>query len=476
MCFPPSSSLCQPPREKQKNPQLLSMDALKQHGTAVAISAGVIAFAVVLALLIWALISINKTQTEVKGMADGKDRTRSLAEAEAARLRQGSVAPPVRPFVQTGVQPSVGTGAQAQNISTIGGAGRSMRAAVISTPGGPGVGGHPGAPYSSATATGTFGIPFPSAASRQSGAKPAMRNSIWADALPTEEDAAYKGARARQSAPGFGSIGAVTSTPELFNRTPDELDAKDIDVKDAFPAASDDAPKNGHEAVAAMYNWENFRAAVDRDSGSGYLAPIFERQGWSKMGARDPRIWGEQMEALRDQFPKNMDLKELMDSQMVPVPDQFYDVLYQAAETRGEPTMEGCDGIGAAASGRVFEKLQREWEETKSGRMTSTGPRRGTGAAEAAGIIKEAVQSIPLPPSQGTASLAQAAAAEKVMDEIANARELAAKDGLALPELSASQLRAAAAWAAKPGPGRKAALQLAQRSRTPLPPAPFPAA
>jgi hypothetical protein len=348
-------------------------------------------------------------------------------------------------------------------------------------PGGPGVGGHPGAPGLSATATRTFGIPFPTAAAKTpAGAKPAYRDSIWADPLPTESDAGYKGARARQSAPGLGGNWQLTDTPELFQRTPDELDAKDIDIKDAFPAPAGegDAPKNGHEAVAAMYSYDNFRAAVDRDSGSGYLAPVYDRNGWSKMGARDPRIWSQQMEALRDAYPKDMDLDELMGSQMVPVPDQFYDFMSQAAEVRGEPTGEDSyEGIGAAASGRLYEKLRREWEDKKAGRVGAGGPRKGTGAAEAATIIRDATQGIPMPPPGAAAPpSAAAAAAAKTMAEIAGAIELGKRDGLALPELSAAQLRSMAAWAARPGPARKAAVELSREAAVPLPPAPFAAA
>jgi hypothetical protein len=473
------------PQSKNKRPfthTSYNMDATKTNTTAIAVSAGVVAFVVVVGLLVWLLVSMNRTEAKVTG----KNQVQLLAEAAKAKAATGvkpaptpapARVPQPQPHKSAPTQPNAT--AQAHNVAAIGGGGRSMRAAVLgSSVGGPGVGGHPGAPYRSATASHTFGIPFPSgASSAPPGAKPAYRDSIWADPLPQDADDAYKGARARQSAAGMGGNWQLTATPELFNRTPDELDAKDIDIKDAFPGQSDEAPKNGHEAVAAMYSWDNFRAAVDRDSGAGYLAPVYDRQGWSKMGARDPRIWSEQIEALRDEFPKNMDLKELMDSQMVPVPDQFYDLMSSAAAARGEPAdYEDSHGIGARASGRLYEKLQQEWEEQKSGRVGANGPRKGTGAAEAAMIVKDAVQSIPMPPSSAAPSSAQASVATKIMAEIVAAHELAQRDGLALPELSAAQLRAAAAWASRPGPGRKAALELASRTRTPLPPAPFAAA
>lgn len=403
-------------------------------GKMIAMAAGIAGFVAILILLIVTLVMVNRTQSEVDTLTKqnkvGASQVRALHTAVAAAQRPMPVPVPVaaRPAA---VKP--------------------VRAAVMgSMPGG-----HAGAPYAYATASRTSGVPFPTAGAKAPAGKPAYKDSIWADPLPADSDASYKGARARQAAPGLGGGYAVTGTKELFNRTPDELDARDIDIKDAFPAPSDDAPKNGHEAIAAMYSHDAFRAAMDRNSFAGYLAPTYDRQGWSKLGTRDPCLWAEQMEALRDEFPKNMSLEELMDSQMVPVPDQFYDFFYNAAETRGvDGVQKDCDGMGGYASGRLYEALAAEAYEGKT-------PKR-VGAGEAAQLIRDATQAIP----RGNAP-----AALKAIEEIAAARVQADQDGLTLPELSHQQASALATWAASPTPVRAAAMQLARATHTSLPPA-----
>lgn len=411
------------------------MDAVRSvSGKTWAIGAGVVGFVVVLALLIALLVSVNRTHEEVDDIAKKQG---IVARTAASQVR-----------------------ALGQAVSAVGAGKQPVRAAVLgSMPGGIPSGGQAGAPYRTAVVGGRYGIPFPTEAAVQPAPKHPAKDSIWADPLPVDNAATYKGALARQSASDLGGNYAMTSNKELFHRKPDELDARDIDVaRDAFPAPDDAPPKNGNEAIAAMYSFENFRAAMDRNGPAGYLAPTFERQGWSKLGARDPCLWKEQMAALRDEFPKNMSLAELEDSMMVPIPDQFYDFFYSAAEARGIPGMQyGCDGMGAPAAGRLYEALRDEWTEGKR-----AGPK--VGSVEGAAIMRDSVQSIPLDNAQ---------AALRAIGEIAAAREQAAKDRVLVPEPTPAQLQALANWSAAPGPVRGAADKLARQLRMPLPPADY---
>lgn len=409
---------------------------------------GVAGFVVMLVLVIVTLVTLGRTKHELDEVATKQGVAIRTAQAQvrnmSAALATARAAPSPAPMRAAAPPPPPA-------------AKGAMRAAVLGSLPGLGDGAQSGAPYKSATLTHTHGIPFPTAAAKGSRALPSARNSIWADDLPKDVDAAYKGARARQSADQMGGGFALTGNKELFNRTPDELDAKDIDVaKDAFPAPDEDAPKNGHEAVAAMYSFDHFRAAMDRNSFNGYLAPIYEQQGWSKLGARDPCLWQEHMAALRDEFPKNMSVDELVNSQMVPVSEQFYDFMTQAAEERGVDNMHsGCDGMGARAAGDLYEALEREAREGKTTRRIASG--------EAAQILREAMQSIPS---------GNEAAAVRAMQEIAAARSQAAEDGMRLPEPDHSQLQALADWIAAPSAtaAKTAAKALAKAMRLPLPP------
>jgi len=99
-------------------------------------------------------------------------------------------------------------------------------------------------------------------------------NTIWDDDLPGDSE----GPQALTSiGKPLSTRGALVhySGPNLFNQAPDALDAKDIDVaKNAFPKEDLSKPKDGHEAVAQVYNFRNFRSAQDLNSATGYLQPI----------------------------------------------------------------------------------------------------------------------------------------------------------------------------------------------------------
>lgn len=296
--------------------------------------------------------------------------------------------------------------------------------------------------------------------------KTAVRESIWSgDIAPevsnckaaSETRAPRIGVNARIGS-GVGATTTPTCNKELFNRTPDELDANDIDPRDAFPLPAEEAPKNGHEAIAQMYSYDNFRASLDRSAPQGYLAPTYERQGFSKLGERNMCLWKEQMKALRDQYPKNMDVHELMESMMVPVPEQFYDFLYAAAEERGIDGIQyGDEGMGARAAGSLYTHLDFEAK-------TGAAPRKGSNL-EGAHLVREAMQFI---------SLTSRDEAIKAMQEITEARTEARAMGLALPPPEMKQLVAVATWAVKNDP-KVAPVVAALRKvlGVPLPPASY---
>jgi hypothetical protein len=382
------------------------MNALKANGNTVAIVAGILGGVAILTVAIVALVLSNRSKSDAPAPAPAPAPSPAPASfapvSSPARVHFAPTGEPLR-----APKPAV-------------------RAAVLgSMPQG-----YAGAPYKSATATRTTGPSFPQ-----------RRHS-------------EQGAQARQSASGLGGSYALTGNKALFNRTPDELDAHDIDVADAFPVHSDEPPKNGHEAIAAMYSYHNFRAALDKDN-FGYLAPVFDRQGWSKLGDRNPCLWNETMQAVRDSFPKDMTLEQLFDGQMVPISDQFFDFMYEAAEKRDVRDIQtGYGGMGGRAAGSLYEKLDREWREGKPAHRHQRG--------DQAQIIRDAIQEIPTNNTQ---------AAKTAIREIMTARQMAREDGINLPELSSSQLSALAIVNANNEAVHPDVLALCNQERLPLPPA-----
>ena len=114
--------------------------------------------------------------------------------------------------------------------------------------------------------------------------------------------------------------------------------------------------------------------------------------------------------------------------------------------------------MGGAAAGELWRELKKEWEEG--------APLRKPGGSDAAQLMREATQVIP-----GTS--AQPAVASKVIDEIIAVRQLAWRDGVALPELSAAQMQTLANWAATKTAAADKARALARLAREPLPPAAY---
>lgn len=289
-------------------------------------------------------------------------------------------------------------------------------------------------------------------------------NTVWDDDLPVTTEGPS----------ALSSIGKPLSTrgalvhhsgTDLFMRRPDALDAKDMDVaKDAFPKEDLSRPKDGHEAIAQLYNFRNFRAAHDLNSATGYLQPIYQRQGWKKLGDRNDMVaWQQSMDILKKEIAKSGDIDRLINDIFVPIPDQYLDFLYEAAAEKNISGNLGPElGIGGRAAAMLHEKTEREL------RGTATPKGRKVSQAEHAALIKEATQRIPKSLDAGL----------NAMRGILRAHAMAKELGVDVPELDSEQLRTISEFKySGAGASHKALTdvieQLQMISSEPLPPAPF---
>jgi hypothetical protein len=290
-------------------------------------------------------------------------------------------------------------------------------------------------------------------------------NTVWDDDLPTGSE----GPSALTSVgKPLGTRGALVhhSGPNLFMKAPDALDKKDMDVAhDAFPKEDLSRPKDGHEAVAQLYNFRNFRAANDLNSATGYLQPIYQRQGWKKLGARNDMVaWQQTMDILKKEIAKSGDVERLINDIFVPIPDQYMDFLYEAAAERNISGNLGPElGIGGRAAAKLHEREEREL------RGSARPMARKVSQSEHAALIKEATQRIPM---------GSAEAGMRAMEGILRAHAMAKDLGVDVPELDSEQLRVIADYKyGGPAAANKKLAEVIEAlqmiSSEPLPPASF---
>jgi hypothetical protein len=289
-------------------------------------------------------------------------------------------------------------------------------------------------------------------------------NTIWDDDLPGDSE----GPQALTSVgKPLSTRGALVhySGPNLFNQAPDALDAKDIDVaKNAFPKEDLSKPKDGHEAVAQLYNFRNFRSAHDLNSATGYLQPIYQRQGWKKLGNRNDMVgWQQTMNVLKKEIAKSGDVDRLINDIFVPIPDQYLDFLYEAAAEQNISGNLGPElGISGRAAAKLHEKVEREL------RGSARPMARKVSQAEHAALIKDATQRIPKMAESGL----------RAMQGILKAHIMATDLGVDVPELDADQLRTISEFKYGGAAASNKAIanvieQLQMISSEPLPPASF---
>ncbi len=256
--------------------------------------------------------------------------------------------------------------------------------------------------------------------------------TIWA--TPLEEHETGRGiARAstgtwQKGARVNGVMGGKKQDPHLFNYTDamDPLSAADAKVEDLFPMHDHAKAKDSNDAIGQLYTWDNFRAAQDRNSRQGFLRPQLDRTGWSKLGARnDYGGWLQTTRWLRDQLGSKENIKKFQEDLMVPVPEQFMDLSYNASYERGIVPRDSYEGIGGVAVRQLADDLQRE----KDGMPTADRHARGE-------VAREVHQNIPTQ---------DARAAVKVMRDIRQAMEKGNQMGY--PQLlSSDQLQTVSDW------------------------------
>lgn len=262
--------------------------------------------------------------------------------------------------------------------------------------------------------------------------------------------------------------GAALDSSALFDRKADALDKKDAKIEDMFPLMDpSDKPKNGHEEVAAMYNFANFRAAHDRNSVAGWLRPVEQRQGWRRLGVRaDMKTWRETMESLRQQMEGSDVAERFADDIFTPAEGGFLlDFLNDTARSKGLDVDYLGDelGMGSRGSAQLHSAAKHDAAAARhrhSGghgydgydrdgsliRLSSSGTTsRGRGGSRARGdmtrlsgheqatLIRDSQSVIPSPEASPSGALA-------AIKEISKARQLADADGMTLPPPTADQM------------------------------------
>lgn len=150
---------------------------------------------------------------------------------------------------------------------------------------------------------------------------------------------------------------------KLFDYTDDmdPLAAADATVDDLFPKHDHSKAKNSNDAIAQLYTFDNFRAAHNRNTKQGYLRPQMERSGWGRLGERTNYTgWLQTSRHLRDQLGSKENIQKYMEDLMIPIPDQFLDLAYDASYERGIVPRDPYEGIGGVAVRELAHDLHRE--------------------------------------------------------------------------------------------------------------------
>lgn len=243
------------------------------------------------------------------------------------------------------------------------------------------------------------------------------------------------------------------SDQRLFNYTDemDPLSAADAKVEELFPKHDHSKAKNSNDAIAQLYSFDNFRAAHNRNTRQGFLRPQLDRTGWSRLGERTNYTgWLQTSRQLRDQLGSKENIKKYMEDLMIPVPDQFLDLAYDASYERGIVPKDPYEGIGGVAVRQLAQDLQRE---AHGGKKLSR-EQRGQ-------IAREAHQ--PIPSHDGSAAV-------KAMHDIRQAMEVGEKSGFP-QQLDPDQLQSVADWIhSDHQAARDAAYALYKTANVPLPP------
>lgn len=209
-------------------------------------------------------------------------------------------------------------------------------------------------------------------AGSSSGSGSFARPSAFDEPLPVE-----KGPRGLVSGPAAHRLkGASTrgsaAVQALFSRQDDALDKKDAKLEDMFPLIDpSDKPKNGHEEVAQMYNFANFRAAHDRNSVAGWLRPVQQRQGWKRLGIRsNMKLWQETMESLRKEMEGSDVAHRFADDVFVPAEGGYLlDFMDETARSKGLAVDDYGDelGMGGRGSAMLHSHIKREAVAARGG-------------------------------------------------------------------------------------------------------------
>lgn len=239
----------------------------------------------------------------------------------------------------------------------------------------------------------------------------------------------------------------------LFNYTDamDPLSAADAKVGDLFPKHDHSKAKDGNDAIAQVYSFDNFRAAHDRNTRQGFLRPQLTRSGWGRLGERSNYTgWLQTSRWLRDQLGSKENIDKFQEDLMIPVPDQYLDLSYDASYDRGIVPRDPYEGIGGVAVRELAADLEREAD----GAPRMSRQQRGD-------ISKAVHQRIPL---------YDAAAAARVMREISKAIEVGNKGGFP-QQMDPDQLRAVSNWIhSEHKDAQSAAYGLYKAANVPLPP------
>lgn len=241
--------------------------------------------------------------------------------------------------------------------------------------------------------------------------------------------------RASTSWPTRGAYTQRGDDPRLFDLTPemDPFSEGDARPEDIFPHSDGSLPEDGNDAIARLYTFDNFRAAQARDSRTGYLQPVMTRNGWGRLGERtNYQSWLQGVQAVRDQIGAQRDVAKFVDDLMIPVPDQFLDVLTSEAERRGIQPLHHEEGIG----GRAAFQLASEFEKETSGMIPSS---LRTTADERRVLTERAMQ--PIPRSTPAAAL-------RTIRDIAAARADAKRRKVYVPDPTPDHMQALADWVA----------------------------
>lgn len=253
-------------------------------------------------------------------------------------------------------------------------------------------------------------------------------------------------------------VPTVSADPRIFDYTKelDPLAANDIDPRSLFPTHSNAPPKNAAEAMARVYDYDNFRRAMVTGLRSGFLKSEYDGRAWNDLPYQGMLCNGRTVaQAWTERFRSDPTLMDRIEGSMVPIPEQVYDFAYEQAVTAGVMPQHPTDGIGADA---VFHMMQRR----DKGHPVNDPARNALFRK----LVAQVQQTIPAAPH------GNAGQAAGVMNSMADAYTQARKEHMALPVPTSKNLTEVSNWMVSSDSGAQAAARrLADAAAVPLGPA-----